>query len=152
MGRSFPQAGHRRQRRLLEIVFSRFPIHVSMCCLKSLIGSWHTDRRLHETDARGCLFGCPHQRDDLNHYTCCPALHRALAKFFWDRPPFASWIHDPSRDSVVFWFLAFSAYHAVRIQEAPPAQLEEFAFNWANHAAQEQIPAFFAGPPAISLD
>eukprot|EP00959_Pyramimonas_sp_CCMP1952_P272980 5706241-Pyramimonas_sp.AAC.1 len=41
--------------------------------IRTLVGGWTTERRMCQKDAK-CLFECPSEMDDQQHYLSCPTL------------------------------------------------------------------------------
>ena len=85
--------------------------------LKTLLGSWTTSARLHESFVRPCVFGCAAE-DKWSHYLECIPLWRACLEC-----NMIEYIRDPAErmqhcmttdDGVLAIATAFSLYHHVK--------------------------------------
>ena len=63
-----------RDLRLRKKFFLTIGRYDAACAAKTLIGAWHTSRRMHEATTRDCLFGCANKKDELDHYSICDVL------------------------------------------------------------------------------
>jgi hypothetical protein len=89
----------------------------NMRIIKTWVNSWSTSYRYHETPLLPCVFGCPREKDNQDHYVMCPILFHTLRQL---RPTTSP---DPieriglfhtSVDNLRALSCTFSGYHAVR--------------------------------------
>ena len=89
--------------------------HTSFCLLKTWVGGWTTSHRMHEDQKLECLFGCPHEPDNLAHYLECAPLWFIVGEVVGNQGPIGVperlCIHDPSPEAVLRLSLAFQGYH-----------------------------------------
>ena len=52
----------------------KLPSSIKTCFFKTLLNSWYTSRRMHETVLLPCIFGCDSEDDDLRHYLSCDPM------------------------------------------------------------------------------
>jgi hypothetical protein len=88
--------------------------------IKTWANAWTTSSRMHETEIKTCLFGCPQEHDELNHYLRClrfqtllrndnAQLHISETLLFM----------KPSVENALLLVTAFNAYHAVKNTSRP---------------------------------
>lgn len=102
--------------------------HSAMLVIKTLLNSWSTSERYHESQRLPCLFGCqtgqtgplpPLIGDSLKHYLRCPNLWVAICSVCRSLPA----IHTAERlglipvclDRLCEVAIAFHTYHALKI-------------------------------------
>jgi hypothetical protein len=93
--------------------------HFAMAALKTLLNSWCTQGRYHDSSADLCIFGCAGAVDDILHYACCQRLWQASAEAA--QMPLSASVEErllllyPARERLDVMVIAFSVYHAVKL-------------------------------------
>ena len=93
--------------------------HFAMAALKTLLNSWCTNARYHDTSANVCIFGCGGANDDIVHYPTCPTLwevscHAARTPLT-GRTEERLLLLDPDQHRLNALVTAFTVYHAVKL-------------------------------------
>lgn len=92
--------------------------HIAMCVLKTWCNGWVTSERMHHDVRPSCIFGCPGQKDNLQHYVQCCYLWNPIFTNMRvpgvDSPLARLAIINPSKSSFVAIAVAFTVYHAQR--------------------------------------
>ena len=112
--------------------------YASLCVVKTLVGSWFTDVRLHTQGVRPCVFGCD-ARDDLAHYQCCWALKVVLLRVGLAVEADCNWDFSSSAQSFLSCFVSYVSYHAVRFHDVASPAAIDFAVSWAVKALDMQF-------------
>jgi hypothetical protein len=96
--------------------------HYAMVALKTLLNSWCTNGRYHDSSSEEYIFGYL-AKDDITHYVCCPVLWGIC-----ERVPGASWtedvearilLRDASQAKLTTLVTAFTTYHARALGTRP---------------------------------
>ena len=107
---------------LLELKRFLLPLPHStpMCLLRTWSNGWFTSRRMHESEALPCIFGCDAD-DDLRHYLKCEALWTCVYSCFncntsilAQTIPERACVHNVNIANISRLYTAYSSYHALR--------------------------------------
>ena len=98
--------------------------HHAMTVVKTLVNAWTTTRRYHEEQRWHCIFGCPGDMDELEHYAVCERLRREVKKatkipLGSSSPIVGLGLSVPSKTTLLRTSVMFTTYHALRISEKP---------------------------------
>ena len=97
--------------------------------MKTLVGAWHTSRRMHEDPIRSCLLECGGE-DSLEHYTGC----KIWRKLFNECPalamkPSESVFHFGSVPGIIRGARGYQTYCLLKVRTRMPSEAHARVFG-----------------------